>query len=53
MSTYPLQLIHSDVLGPAPESVGRHTYYVSFIDDYSKYTWIYLLRKKSDVFHVF
>jgi len=53
MSTYPLQLIHSDVWGPAPESVGRHTYYVSFIDDYSKYTWIYLLRKKSDVFHVF
>jgi histone deacetylase 1/2 len=39
--------------GPAPTSVARHTYYVSFIDDYSKFTWIYLIRKKSDVFQVF
>ena len=42
-----------DVWGPAPSSVGRHTYYVSFIDDYSKLTWIYLLKKRSDVFQVF
>jgi histone deacetylase 1/2 len=41
------------VWGPAPNSVGRYTYYVSFIDDYSKYTWIYLIKKKSDVFQVF
>jgi len=53
VSTAPLELIHSDVWGPAPVSVGRHTYYVSFIDDYSRYTWIYLLKKKSDVFQVF
>jgi histone deacetylase 1/2 len=26
---------------------------VSFIDDFSKYTWIYLIKKKSDVFDVF
>jgi histone deacetylase 1/2 len=49
----PLELIFFDVWGPAPTSVGRHTYYVSFIDDYSKYTWIYLIKKKSDVFQVF
>lgn len=53
VSIKPLQLIFSDVWGPAPSSVGRHTYYVSFIDDYSKYTWIYLLKKRSDVFQVF
>ena len=53
VSTKPLQLIFSDVWGPAPSSVGRHTYYVSFIDDYSKFTWIYLLKKRSDVFQVF
>lgn len=39
--------------GPAPSSVGRHTYYVSFIDDYSKFSWIHLLKKRSDVFQVF
>ena len=52
-SDSPLDLIYSDVWGPAPISAGRHTYYVSFIDDFSKYTWIYLLKKKSDVFLVF
>ena len=25
-------------------------YYVSFIDDFSRKTWIYFLRKKSEVF---
>ena len=53
VSTKPLQLIFSDVWGPAPTSVGRHEYYVSFIDDYSKFVWIYLLKKRSDVFKFF
>jgi hypothetical protein len=29
----PLELIHLDVWGPTPTSVGRYTYYVSFIDE--------------------
>src|SRR6185312_7220264 len=53
ISTSPLELIFSDVWGPAPTSVGRYSYYVSFIDDFSKYSWVYLLKKKSDVFQVF
>ena len=53
VSSKPLELIFSDVWGQAPLSVGRHKYYVSFIDDYSKYTWIYLIKNKSDVFQVF
>jgi transposase InsO family protein len=52
-STGVLDLIFSDVWGSAPNSVNRNKYYVSFIDDYSKFTWIYLLRKKSDVFACF
>jgi len=48
-----LQLVFSDVWGPAPSSVGRKTYYVSFIDDYSKFTWVYFLRHKSEVFQTF
>ena len=52
VSSGPLDLIHSDVWGLAPTSVGRHCYYVS-IDDYSKFTWIYLLRFKSQVFQCF
>jgi len=33
--------------------MGQYTYYVSFIDDFSKFTWIYLIKKKSDVLQVF
>jgi hypothetical protein len=53
VSSHPLELIFSDVWGSAPESVGRSKYYVSFIDDYSKFTWVYLLKYKSEVFQKF
>ena len=53
VSTVPLQLVFSDVWGPAAESVGRKQYYVSFVDDFSKFTWIYLLKHKYEVFQVF
>ncbi|EEE57553.1 hypothetical protein OsJ_07890 [Oryza sativa Japonica Group] len=52
-SSAPLELIHSDVWGPAPTSVGKNNYYVSFVDDFSKFSWIYLLKHKSDVFQCF
>jgi hypothetical protein len=52
-SSYPLELIHSDVWGPTPESVGRFKYYVSFVDEFSKFTWIYLIKHKSEVFQKF
>jgi histone deacetylase 1/2 len=48
-----LEQVFSDVWGPAPPSVGKHQYYVSFIDDFSKFTWIYLLKKRSDVYQAF
>lgn len=53
VSKFPLELIFSDVWGPALESVCRKKFYVSFIDDYSKFTWVYLLRFKSEVFPKF
>jgi hypothetical protein len=49
----PIELVFSDVWGPAPESVDREKYYVSFIDDYSKFIWIYLIKYKSNVFAKF
>jgi hypothetical protein len=49
-----LQLVHSDVFGPmSVPSLGKSMYYVSFIDDFSRNTRIYFLRKKSEVFDRF
>ena len=41
-SSSPLELIFSDVWGHAPPFVGGFKYYISFIDDFSKFSWIYL-----------
>ena len=49
-----LELVHSDVFGPVSvPSLGKSVYYVSFIDDFSRNTWIYFLRRKSKVFDKF
>jgi hypothetical protein len=37
-SKAPLELIFSDVWGLACDSIGRYKYYVSFIDNYRKFT---------------
>ncbi|XP_028073221.1 uncharacterized protein LOC114275392 isoform X1 [Camellia sinensis] len=47
-------LIHSDVWGPSPVIVfSSHRYYVTFIDDHTRCTWVYLIHRKSDVFPIF
>jgi hypothetical protein len=45
----PLELVFSDLWGPTIDFFSHKNYYVNFIDDYSKFTWIYLLRHKSEV----
>jgi histone deacetylase 1/2 len=49
----PLEIIYSDVWGPAQTSVSGHRFYVSFVDAYSRFTWLYLLKHKSEVYDVF
>jgi transposase InsO family protein len=47
----PLDLIHSDLMGPFPHpSIGKARYVLTFLDDYSRYTWVFFLRQKSEVF---
>ena len=47
----PLDLVHSDVCGPmSVQSFRGYSYCVTFIDDYSRKTWIYFLKAKSEVF---
>jgi hypothetical protein len=49
-----LEIIQSDVCVPMPSSsISGYVYYVSFIDDYSRKTWVYLLKSKDEVFSKF
>ena len=49
-----LDLVHTDVCGPFPEeSLGGSLYFVSFIDDCSRYAWVYPIATKADVFSTF
>lgn len=48
-----LELVFSDVWGPACDSFNRKNYYASFADDFSKFTWIFFIKHKSEVFKCF
>jgi hypothetical protein len=47
-------IIHSDVHGAlAIQLLSGKRHFVTFIDEFSRYTWIYFVRYKSDVKTVF
>lgn len=49
-----LQLVHSDICGPiTPASNSNKRYILSFIDDFSRKTWVYFLHEKSEAFVAF
>ena len=53
-ATEPLQLVHSDVCGPVSvQARGGFEYFVTFIDDYSRYGYVYLMQRKSETFGKF
>ena len=49
-----IQLVHSDFCGPLNVPArGGYEYFVLFIDDYSRYGYVYLMQKKSKTFGKF
>ena len=45
VSSWPFDLIYSDVWGPFPIATKEGSrYYVSFIDDHTRYCWVYLMK---------
>ena len=50
----PLELLHTDLWGPSPTpSIQGYKYYISFVDDFTRFTWIFPLKTKADTFQVF
>lgn len=53
-TTKALELVHTDVNGPMEvESIGGPRFVVTFIDNFTRKVFIYLIRQKSDVFERF
>ncbi|KAL5769820.1 hypothetical protein ACOSP7_013974 [Xanthoceras sorbifolium] len=53
-SKKPLELVHSDVFGPVKQpSIGGMRYMVTFIDDFSRYVWVFFMKEKSETFSKF
>jgi hypothetical protein len=48
-----LDLIHSDIWESLVESIGGSIYFLSFVDNFSRKVWVYMLKKKSDPFSRF
>ena len=50
----PLELVHIDVWGPSQTtSTLGFWYFVTFIDDFSCYTWLFLMKSRTELFSVF
>ncbi|GAU35215.1 hypothetical protein TSUD_204910 [Trifolium subterraneum] len=49
-----LEVVHSDVCGPFEvATLAGNRYFISFVDEFSRMMWIYLIKAKSESFDVF
>ena len=48
------ELVHIDVWGPAQTaSTLSFRYFVAFIDDFSRCTWLFLMKSRTELFSVY
>lgn len=53
-ATEPLELLHSDICGPlSSKSLSGSRYLLTITDDFSRYTWVYFLKQKSETLERF
>jgi transposase InsO family protein len=48
-----LDLVHSDVCGPFPFSIGGMHYFITFTDDHTCKVYLYFMRRKSEAYKKF
>ena len=53
-ASVPLELVHSNLCGPLTSaSFSSFKYFLTLMYEYSKCTWVYFLKLKSEVFNMF
>jgi transposase InsO family protein len=54
MTEHPVQLPHMDIVGPSRVCyMGGKWYVLVIIDNYSRYSWVFFLERKDEVFEHF
>ena len=54
ISTDIFDIIYFDVWGPSfVSSIGESRYFVIFVDDYSRYSWIFNMKHRSELLQVY
>ncbi len=51
-ATKPLDVIHSDIIGPFPESFFGFKFVITFIDEFSRKAWVFTMKRKSDAIDI-
>ncbi|XP_042946557.1 uncharacterized protein LOC122279793 isoform X1 [Carya illinoinensis] len=49
----PFELVHSDIWGPINIESNKFQYFVTFVDDYSRVTWLFLIKARSELLSIF
>jgi len=54
MTSRPLELIHMDLFGPTKtKSLNENRFVFVFVDDFSRFTWVFFLEHKDQAFLYF
>ena len=49
-----LELVHTDVCGPmSKHAMGGYSYFITFIDNFSRFGYVYLVKYKFEAFEKF
>jgi hypothetical protein len=49
----PFELVHSDLWGPIHVASNKFHYFVTFVDDFSCMTWLFLVKNRFELFSLF
>ena len=48
-----LEIVHTDISGPYSSTLCGNKYFITFIDDFSRYGYVFFIKEKSDALEMF